>query len=89
MVTRITAAAGRVNNPSTRRIPPPNSAAIAQKPQNVGKKWFVITPEGTKNLTCLPAPSKAVAPPADDEEEGTEESGGDAGGEESGSDYSY
>ena len=59
------------------------------KGQNVGKKWFVITPEGTKNLTCLPAPSKAVAPPADDEEEGTEESGGDAGGEESGSDYSY
>jgi predicted lipoprotein with Yx(FWY)xxD motif len=59
------------------------------KGQNVGKKWFVITPEGTKNLTCLPAPSKAVAPPADDEESGAAESGGDAGGEESGSDYSY
>ncbi|MFI7544280.1 hypothetical protein [Actinoplanes sp. NPDC049599] len=58
------------------------------KGQNVGKKWFVITPEGTKNLTCLPAPSKAVAPPAD-EEEGAAESGGDAGGDESGSDYSY
>ena len=59
------------------------------KGQNVGKKWFVITPEGTKNLTCLPAPSKAVAPPKDDEESGAAESGGDAGGEESGSDYSY
>jgi len=59
------------------------------KGQNVGKKWFVITPEGTKNLTCLPAPSKAVAPPKDDKEEGSE-AGGDAGGEEeSGSDYSY
>ncbi len=59
------------------------------KGQNVGKKWFVITPEGTKNLTCLPAPSKAVAPPKDDEESDALESGGDAGGEESGSDYSY
>lgn len=49
------------------------------KGQNVAGKWFVITPEGTKNLTCLPAVSKAVAPPADDAEES----------EESGSDYSY
>ncbi|WP_233625087.1 hypothetical protein [Actinoplanes sp. ATCC 53533] len=59
------------------------------KGQNVGKKWFVITPDGKKNLTCLPAPSKAVAPPADDEEEGAaNESGGDAAADE-GSDYSY
>ncbi len=55
------------------------------KGQNVGKKWFVITPDGKKNLTCLPAPSKAVAPPAD----GQEETPGDAGAADSGSDYSY
>jgi len=36
------------------------------KGQNVGGKWFVIQPNGAKNLTCLPAVSKAVAPPADD-----------------------
>ena len=60
------------------------------KGQNVGKKWFVITPDGKKNLTCLPAPSKAVAPPAEDnEEEAPADSGGDAGGADSGSDYSY
>ncbi|MFB9361843.1 COG4315 family predicted lipoprotein [Actinoplanes nipponensis] len=59
------------------------------KGQNVGKKWFVITPEGTKNLTCLPAPSKAVAPPKDDAEEGAADSSGDAGAADSGSDYSY
>lgn len=60
------------------------------KGQNVGKKWFVVTPEGTKNLTCLPAPSKAVAPPADDKESGgASDSAGDAGSDDSGSDYSY
>ncbi|MEU8243196.1 hypothetical protein AB0C07_33490 [Actinoplanes missouriensis] len=56
------------------------------KGQNVSGTWFVITPEGTKNLTCLPKISKPVAPPADDEADA------DAGGEESadaGSDYSY
>jgi predicted lipoprotein with Yx(FWY)xxD motif len=52
------------------------------KGQNVSGTWFVIQPNGTKNLTCLPAVSKPVAPPAD--------SSGDAGGEaDSGSDYSY
>ncbi|WP_436527199.1 hypothetical protein [Actinoplanes sp. HUAS TT8] len=35
------------------------------KGQNVNGKWFVITPTGTKNLTCLPKISKPVAPPAD------------------------
>ncbi|MFC7527266.1 hypothetical protein [Actinoplanes sp. GCM10030250] len=56
------------------------------KGQNVGGKWFVINPDGTKNLTCLPAISKPVAPPSDEEAEG-----GDAGGEadDAGSDYSY
>jgi predicted lipoprotein with Yx(FWY)xxD motif len=57
------------------------------KGQNVGGKWFVITPEGKKNLTCLPKISKPVAPPADNEESG--DSGGDAGGDSAGSDYSY
>ncbi|WP_242624743.1 hypothetical protein [Krasilnikovia cinnamomea] len=52
------------------------------KGQNVGGKWFVVKPDGTKNLTCLPKISKPVAPPADDEEQGD-----DAGG--AGADYSY
>ncbi|WP_328461080.1 hypothetical protein OHA21_31575 [Actinoplanes sp. NBC_00393] len=52
------------------------------KGQNVGGKWFVINPDGTKNLTCLPAISKPVAPPADDE-------GAEGEAEDSGSDYSY
>jgi predicted lipoprotein with Yx(FWY)xxD motif len=49
------------------------------KGQNVNGKWFVITPTGTKNLTCLPKISKPVAPPAD-----APGSSGDTG-----SDYSY
>jgi predicted lipoprotein with Yx(FWY)xxD motif len=53
------------------------------KGQNVGGKWFVIQPNGTKNLTCLPAVSKPVAPPADDT---SGDAGSDAG---SGSDISY
>ncbi|GIF35984.1 hypothetical protein [Actinoplanes xinjiangensis] len=52
------------------------------KGQNVSGTWFVIQPNGTKNLTCLPAVSKPVAPPAD--------SSGDAGGDaDAGGDYSY
>jgi predicted lipoprotein with Yx(FWY)xxD motif len=47
------------------------------KGQNVNGKWFVITPTGTKNLTCLPKISKPVAPPAS------------GAGSDSGSDYSY
>jgi hypothetical protein len=34
--------------------------------QNVNGTWFVIKPTGAKNLTCLPAVSKPVPPPADD-----------------------
>jgi len=49
------------------------------KGQNVNGKWFVIKPDGAKNLTCVPAVSKPVAPPKDDS--------GDSG--DSGSDYSY
>jgi predicted lipoprotein with Yx(FWY)xxD motif len=51
--------------------------------QNVGGTWFVIKPDGTKNLTCLPAKSKAIAPPADDSGSGSDDSGG------GGADYSY
>ena len=54
------------------------------KGQNVSGKWFVIKPDGAKNLTCLPPISKPVAPPADDS--GSDDSA-DAGS--SGSDYSY
>jgi predicted lipoprotein with Yx(FWY)xxD motif len=56
------------------------------KGQNVGGKWFVIKPNGTKNLTCLPKISKPVAPPKDDS------NSDDAGSDDSGSaggDYSY
>ena len=55
------------------------------KGQNVSGKWFVIKPDGAKNLTCLPAISKPVAPPADDS------GAGDSGdtGSSSGGDYSY
>ncbi|WP_245673988.1 MULTISPECIES: hypothetical protein [Actinoplanes] len=51
------------------------------KGQNVSGKWFVITPTGTKNLTCLPKVSKPVAPPAD--------AADDEASDDSGSDYSY
>jgi len=50
----------------------------------VAGKWFVIKPDGAKNLTCLPAVSKPVAPPADDSD-----SSGSAGDGGSGGDYSY
>jgi predicted lipoprotein with Yx(FWY)xxD motif len=56
------------------------------KGQNVGGKWFVIKPDGTKNLTCLPKISKPVAPPQDDS--GSDDSGtGDSGS--AGGDFSY
>jgi predicted lipoprotein with Yx(FWY)xxD motif len=55
------------------------------KGQNVGGKWFVIEPTGTKNLTCLPAKSKAVAPPKDD----SDSDSGDADSGSAGGDYSY
>ncbi|MFC7276082.1 hypothetical protein ACFQS1_18990 [Paractinoplanes rhizophilus] len=54
------------------------------KGQNVSGKWFVIKPDGAKNLTCLPAISKPVAPPADDSD-----SDDSAGTGSSGGDYSY
>ncbi len=56
------------------------------KGQGVGNTWWVITPEGKKNLTCVPkTPPKAVAPPP------AEDGGsGDAGSSDSGgSGYSY
>ncbi|WP_262284454.1 hypothetical protein [Micromonospora sp. MA102] len=47
------------------------------KGQGVGGTWFVVDPNGKKNLTCLPSGTpKAVAPPA------SGDSGGDSG-------YSY
>ena len=47
------------------------------KGQGVGGTWFVISPNGKKNLTCLPTGTpKPVAPPSDAEES-------------EGSDYSY
>ena len=53
--------------------------------QNVGSKWFVINPDGSKNLTCLPKASKPIAVPDDEgSEEGAENDSGSGG-----SDYSY
>ncbi|WBB72066.1 hypothetical protein O7602_20375 [Micromonospora sp. WMMD1128] len=50
------------------------------KGQAVGGTWFVVDPNGKKNLTCLPKGTpKAVAPPSSSDS-------GDSGG---GSDYSY
>ena len=57
------------------------------KGQNVSGTWFVIQPDGAKNLTCLPKVSKPVAPPAKDSEGDSDAESGDAGG--TGSDYSY
>jgi predicted lipoprotein with Yx(FWY)xxD motif len=51
------------------------------KGQNVNGDWFVIKPDGTKNLTCVPKISKPVAPPANDS--GSDPASG------SGSDYTY
>lgn len=65
------------------------------KGQGVGGTWFVVAPDGKKNLSCLPKGTpKPVAPPADDApaedapDAEQEETGGDssAGG---GSDYGY
>ncbi|MFC0003985.1 hypothetical protein [Micromonospora siamensis] len=54
------------------------------KGQGVGGTWFVVAPNGKKNLTCLPKGTPTpVAPPADS-------SGGDSGGSDAGgSGYSY
>ncbi|MET0426832.1 MAG: hypothetical protein ABW046_23395 [Actinoplanes sp.] len=53
------------------------------KGQNVNGKWFVIKPDGAKNLTCMPAISKPVAPPAAESGAESDDSGS------AGSDYSY
>ncbi|MEH1164484.1 hypothetical protein V6V47_03760 [Micromonospora sp. CPCC 205539] len=44
------------------------------KGQAVGGTWFVVAPDGKKNLTCLPTSTpKAVAPPSDS---GSNDAGG-------------
>jgi predicted lipoprotein with Yx(FWY)xxD motif len=52
--------------------------------QNVAAKWFVVNPDGTKNLTCLPKVSKPIAVPSDEGDAAEEDDSGSAG-----SDYSY
>ncbi|ASW54218.1 hypothetical protein [Plantactinospora sp. KBS50] len=55
------------------------------KGQGVGNTWWVITPDGKKNLTCVPkTPPKAVAPPPLVEATPSGASGASGGG-----DYSY
>jgi predicted lipoprotein with Yx(FWY)xxD motif len=58
------------------------------KGQNVGGTWFVVKPDGTKNLTCLPKISKPVAPPADDQQDNSD-SGSAGSSSSSGADYNY
>lgn len=51
--------------------------------QAVGGVWFVIAPDGKKNLTCLPegTPKAVAPPPADDSSgEGAQAPGSDSGG---------
>jgi predicted lipoprotein with Yx(FWY)xxD motif len=55
--------------------------------QAVAGKWFVISPDGKKNITCLPegTPKAVAPPPAEDEqaandEEAAAEPAGDSGG---------
>ncbi|PZG00954.1 hypothetical protein [Micromonospora deserti] len=51
------------------------------KGQGVGGTWFVVAPDGKKNLSCLPTGTpKPVAPPSDNDKAGAES--GDSG-------YSY
>jgi hypothetical protein len=50
----------------------------------VAAKWFVVNPDGTKNLTCLPKVSKPIAVPSDEDDAAEEDDSGSAG-----SDYSY
>lgn len=59
------------------------------KGQGVGGTWFVIQPDGKKNLSCLPKGTpKPVAPPADDARQGgVDLDGADSAG--GGSDYGY
>ncbi len=52
--------------------------------QNVGAKWFVVNPDGTKNLTCLPKASKPIAVPKDEDAAAEGSESGSAGSE-----YSY
>jgi predicted lipoprotein with Yx(FWY)xxD motif len=50
--------------------------------QFVSATWFVIGPDGKKNITCLPTTTpKPVAPPADDTS--------DSGSDDAGGGYSY
>lgn len=56
------------------------------KGQNVGGVWFAIGPDGKPNLTCLPAPSKAVPPPGGGTASGGTSTGGGTG---SGGDGDY
>jgi predicted lipoprotein with Yx(FWY)xxD motif len=51
------------------------------KGQNVGGTWFVVAPDGKKNLTCLPTPAPtAVQPPAASEAPADSSNGTGGGG---------
>jgi predicted lipoprotein with Yx(FWY)xxD motif len=56
------------------------------KGQNVGGTWFVVAPDGKKNLTCLPPVSKPIPVPGGDDDKGDDKESGSGGAS---SDYSY
>jgi predicted lipoprotein with Yx(FWY)xxD motif len=57
----------------------------AWKGQNVAGTWFVVAPDGKKNLTCLPTPPPAaVAPPAASDAASPEATTADGSGSGSG-----
>ncbi|EXG81030.1 hypothetical protein [Cryptosporangium arvum] len=48
--------------------------------QNVGKVWFAVSPDGTKNVTCLPEnPPKPPTPPKDTAAQSDDADAGDSG----------
>ena len=64
--------------------------ALQWKGQNVAGTWFVVAPDGKKNLTCLPPVSKPIAVPGDDaEDEDTGKAEAESGSGGASSDYSY
>ncbi|WP_432981771.1 hypothetical protein [Dactylosporangium sp. CA-233914] len=52
----------------------------AWKGQNVGGVWFVVAPDGKKNLTCLPTPAPTAVEPPGASAQPTATSDGGSGG---------
>jgi predicted lipoprotein with Yx(FWY)xxD motif len=61
------------------------------KGQAVGGTWFVVAPDGKKNLECLPKGGKAkpVAPPPADDDKGGDKDAEEEPPADGGDDYNY